>query len=99
MNSAKKPSGCHKTLKIVHGLFYGGLALVLLAWVVLYLSQKETSAPVVVLCVLGIVGIVSGIVLGGARLRCPCCGASLMLGGRIPTRLPKFCPECGKPLE
>lgn len=101
MDSARKPAGCHKTLKIVHRLFYGGLGLMLLAWAagLCLSSQEAVFVTVVVLCLLGLVIIVSGILLGSTQLRCPCCGASLMLGGRIPDKLPNFCPECGKPLE
>ena len=39
-----------------------------------------------------------GLGLAFSRLRCPHCGESLMLGGRLPTRLPKHCPGCGKEL-
>lgn len=99
MGNKNKPLSCHKALKIVHGLFYGGLGLLLVAWAVLSLSQETVPVPAGVLCVLGIVGIVSGIVLAYARLRCPYCGASLMLGGRIPSRLPNYCPDCGRTLE
>lgn len=99
MDNANEPMSCHQALKIVHGLFYGGLGLLLLAWAVLSLSEKTVPVPAVILCILGIVGVVSGIVLAYARLRCPHCGASLMLGGRIPSSLPNFCPDCGKPLE
>ena len=98
MGDPNKPMGCQKTLRIVKAFFFCGLGLLLLAWAVLSLSQ-EVSALVVVLLVLGIVSAVSGLILCCARLRCPCCGASLMLGGRIPSRLPNFCPGCGKPLE
>ena len=33
------------------------------------------------------------------EIRCPECGASLMSGGRMPTGLPHFCPNCGKDLD
>lgn len=99
MDNTNRPMSCHKALKIVHGLFYGGLGLLLVAWAVLSLSQETVPVLVGVLCVLGIVGIVSGIVMAVARLRCPYCGASLMLGGRIPSHLPNYCPDCGRALE
>ena len=100
MDNTNEPMSCHKALKIVNGLFYGGLGLLLLAWVASSLSRGNTvPVPAIVLCILGIVGLVSGIVLAYARLRCPYCGASLMLGGRIPSSLPNFCPACGKRLE
>lgn len=100
MDNANEPMNCHKALKIIHGLSYGGLGLLLLAWAASSLSRGNTvPVPAIVLCILGIVGLVSGIVLAYTRLRCPHCGASLMLGGRIPSSLPNFCPDCGKPLE
>jgi len=34
-----------------------------------------------------------------SKLRCPYCGASLMAGGRMPSSLPHFCPDCGKTLD
>ncbi len=34
-----------------------------------------------------------------SKLRCPYCGASLMIGGRMPSSLPHFCPDCGKTLD
>lgn len=88
-----------KTLKVVYILFFGGLGLLVLAWIILSLSKVTVSIPAIISCVLGIVATVAGIVLAHARLRCPYCGASLMLGGRIPSRLPNFCPECGNYLE
>lgn len=59
MDNANEPMSCHQALKIVHGLFYGGLGLLLLAWAVLSLSEKTVPVPAVVLCILGIVGVVS----------------------------------------
>ena len=100
MHNANEPMSCHQALKIVNVLFYGGLGFLVLAWAVSSLARRNTvPAPVIVICLFGLAGIVSGIVLAYARLRCPHCGASLMLGGRIPSNLPNFCPDCGKPLE
>ena len=32
------------------------------------------------------------------EVRCPACGETLCLNGRIPMRLPETCPHCGHPL-
>jgi len=56
-------------------------------------------ALIVVLCILAIILVIAGLVLAYGYLRCPYCGASLCLNGRIPTRLPRYCPQCGKPLD
>ena len=100
MDNTNEPMSCHKALKIVNGLFYGGLGLLLLAWVASSLSRGNTvPVPAIVLCILGIVGLVSGFVLAYARLRCPHCDASLIQRGRLTFEVPNFCPACGKPLE
>lgn len=90
--------GCRQVLKVVNWTFYGGLGLLLAAWIALRCSQNTVPVFASLLCVLGMVGVFGGILLACLRLRCPHCGASLMLGGRIPGHLPNFCPECGKPL-
>ena len=101
MLGGREPMDCRRTLKAVHGAFYGGLgALAVNLMVLSVVPADQTWLPVltIVLCALGIAGIIGGIVLGYVRLRCPRCGASLMLGGRIPSHLPNFCPACGEPL-
>ena len=40
----------------------------------------------------------AGAVLAVWKVRCPHCGASLMLRGRLPLSLPPHCPGCGKKL-
>lgn len=89
---------CRQMLKVVKQTFYGGLGLLLAAWIILQCSQDTAPVFAIFLCVLGVIGVFGGILLAYRRLRCPHCGASLMLGGRIPSQLPNFCPECGKPL-
>ena len=42
--------------------------------------------------------LITGLVLACRKVRCPHCGASLMPGGRLPLRLPPYCPGCGKKL-
>ena len=87
---------CRQMLQMVQGIFFGGLGLALLC--VLLASGQEPPEWLIAMGGLGILGLILGILLACRRLRCPHCGASLMLGGRIPSQLPNFCPECGKPL-
>lgn len=88
--------GCREILTAVNASFYGGFVLMLLC--LLLASGGETPGWLIAMGLLGFLGCAFGILLACTRLRCPHCGASLMLGGRIPTRLPNFCPKCGKPL-
>ena len=115
MKQKKGKMNLGKILGAAYGLCFGGLLLLAVGcgiqyrWdvtfgivlAVLSLSEKTVPVPAVVfvLCILGIVGVVSGIVLAYARMRCPHCDASLMQGGRLPFEVPNFCPNCGKPLE
>ena len=89
---------CHQILKVVNILFYSGLGLLVLAWMVGGTVSSAPTALVAVLAVSGAALMIAGLVLAFGWLRCPCCGESLCLGGRIPTSLPNFCPRCGKPL-
>ena len=88
---------CKQILQVVNVVFYGGFLVLMLALLLLYFSE-EISVLLTVLAVLGGASCFGGVLLAYTRLRCPFCGASLMLGGRIPTHIPNFCPECGKPL-
>ena len=87
---------CRQVLRLVNGGFYGGFGGMLLC--LLLASGEEAPGWLIALGVLGVLCSFFGILLAYTRLRCPHCGASLMLGGRIPTGLPNFCPACGKPL-
>ena len=96
MKQKKGKMNLGKILGAAYGLCFGGLLSLALGCGIKY---RWNATLGFVLAVLGLVAVVSGIVLAYARLRCPHCGASLMLGGRIPSSLPNFCPDCGKPLE
>ena len=85
---------CHRTLKKVNLLFYSGFGLLVLTWVVREITEELFTPPVI----LGVVFMIAGLILASRRLRCPYCGDSLCLGGRLPIRLPDYCPHCGKPL-
>lgn len=89
---------CHQVLKVINLIFYSSMGLLLMAWIVLQCSQDAVPGFSIFLCVLGVIGVLGGILLAHIRLRCPHCGALLILGGRIPTQLPNFCPTCGEPL-
>lgn len=87
----KQKMGCHKALGICYGLFFGGLAGMLIAlWV------KEGP----LLFLLGIPGLVAmfgGLLFGFMFVRCPHCGGALMRG-RLPA-VPDYCPHCGEKLN
>ena len=89
---------CRRTLKLVNLLFYGGLGLLLLTWLIGKIDGVKPVPAILIPGILGIVLVIAGLVLAFVRLRCPHCGESLWLGGRLPTSLPNFCPRCGKPL-
>ena len=94
----KESRDCRRTLKLVNVLFYGGLGLLLLTWMIGKIQGAMPVPAILIPGVLGIVLVIAGLVLAFVRLRCPHCGESLCLGGRLPTRLPNYCPCCGKPL-
>ena len=80
---------CRQMLNVVNGTFYGGLGLLLVAWIVSQCSQSTVPGGfAVLLCVLGMAGVFGGILLAYLRLRCPHCGASLMLGEGSPPVFP-----------
>lgn len=88
---------CHQILKLSNALFYGGMGLLVVA---LLVSSGDFAPPVLVALPVaaGAALIVAGLVLAFWKLRCPYCGESLCLGGRLPTSLPRHCPGCGKEL-
>ena len=98
----RTPMSLGKALRLTNILFYGGLGL---AVVVSFACQstlwqeREFPSFLVALAVLGLLGVLAGLGVAFRKLRCPHCGASLLAGGRIPGRLPRFCPDCGKPVE
>ncbi len=100
MREKKGKTNLSKILGASYGLCFGGLVLLALGCGISY-RWDTARTPGIVVGVLGLLTIVAGLVLAGARLRCPYCDASLMSGGRfpLPTDVPNFCPHCGKPLE
>lgn len=89
---------CRRTLKLVNVLFYGGLGLLLLTWMIGKIDGAMSVFARMIPGILGTILVITGIVLAFVRLRCPHCGESLCLGGRLPTSLPNYCPRCGKPI-
>ena len=88
----------HRLMTVTCMIFYGGLGLLALAWALLELVPvlEKTPLPLVLLaCALAAIFIASGL---SGLVRCPRCGAWLCRGMRLPGRLPRHCPKCGKPL-
>lgn len=88
---------CREILRRAHILSGGGLGLLVLD-LLLLAGYVPPAALTALLLVAGAALTAVGLGLAFSRLRCPHCGESLMLGGRLPTRLPKHCPGCGKEL-
>ena len=98
----KMPMGPHKLLKIYRGVFFGGLGLTAVIYLIGESYQWRGNDVPVFLWVAAGVGILimAGSILAAfLKVRCPYCDASLMAGGRMPTSLPHFCPDCGKDLD
>lgn len=98
----KKSVGPHKLLKVCGVLFYGGLGLTAVVYLIGASYQwRGNDVPTALWFAAGagILGMVGGLLTAFLELRCPYCGVSLMLGGRMPSSLPRFCPGCGKPLD
>ena len=89
----------HQVLRLSDVLCLAGVALLLLGGAVAKGGKELSMAWIVVLCILAIILVIAGLVLAYGYLRCPHCGASLCQDGRVPMRLPLYCPQCGKPLD
>ena len=97
----RTPMSPGKALRLTNILFYGGLGLAVIVYFTCQSTlwqEREFPSFLVALAVLGLLGVLAGLGVAFRKLRCPHCGASLMAGGRIPGRLPRFCPDCGKPV-
>jgi len=79
-------------------LFYLGLVMMLVT-VISIVSAGKIGLVQYILAVLGVVGTAGGVMFAMVHLNCPNCGESLMPGGRLPTKLPKFCAECGSEIK
>ena len=98
----RKPMSLRKALRLTNILFYGGLGLAVIVYFVCQSTiwqEREFPSLLVALAVLGLLCVLTGLVVAFVELRCPDCGVSLMTGGCIPGHLPRFCPNCGKPIE
>jgi ribosomal protein S27AE len=96
-----KNMDCRRVLKIGNGLFYSGFLAILLLFAVTSVIDLSgiASTVVIALAVLSILTCAGGVLFTALRLVCPRCGKSLLLGGRMPHRLPDYCPHCGEKLE
>jgi len=63
------------------------------------LQQLQTSCAdnLYILGWIAIIVFVGGLIFGYSQIRCPYCGAMLLIG-RIPG-VPRVCPECGEKLR
>lgn len=98
----KAPMGPHKLLKVCNGFFSGALTMLTAAYLIGEPYQWRGNDVSVFLWIAAGVGILimaGSLLTAFSKLRCPCCGASLMAGGRMPSSLPHFCPDCGKTLD
>lgn len=102
MKKAKKPADCRWTMTVSRALFISGLMLILIAWGVstnvTASNQAVLSGMMLTLMMIGVLVILAGVIYAWRKLRCPACGETLCLNGRIPMRLPETCPHCGHPL-
>ena len=98
----KGPMGPHKLLKVCNGFFFGGLGLTAVIYLIGESYQwRGNEAPMFLWLIAGagFLSLFRGLQIASLRLCCPYCGASLMAGGRMPSSLPHFCPDCGKTLD
>ena len=89
----------HQVMRLSNALWLASVVLLLLSGAVAKGGKEPSVVLIVALCILAIILLIAGLVLGYGYLRCPHCGACLCLNGRVPTRLPLYCPQCGKPLD
>ena len=98
----KAPMGPHKLLKICNGFFFGGLGLTAVIYLIGESYQWRGNDVPVFLWIAagaGLLSMIGSVLAAFLKVRCPYCDASLMSGGRVPTSLPHFCPDCGKDLD
>ena len=98
----KAPMGPHKLLKVCNGFFFAGLGLTAVIYLIGESYQwRGNEAPMFLWLIAGagFLSLFRGLQIASLRLCCPYCGASLMAGGRMPSSLPHFCPDCGKSLD
>lgn len=92
----KRPMRVNFALGIAKLCGYGGIGLSILA---VFVSMTGVNWLTNVLTGLGIAALFGGPIFGYFKVRCPYCGSSLMLGGRLPSHLPDYCPRCGNALD
>ena len=98
----KGPMGPHKLLKVCNGFFFGGLGLTAVIYLIGESYQwrgNDVPAFLWLAAGAGLLCMFGSVLAAFLKVRCPYCDASLMAGGRMPTSLPHFCPDCGKTLD
>lgn len=98
MDKQKKPMDYHWVFRFVYVLVFLGLGTMIVTWFSGDTASGELTAVQTVFMVVGFLVIFCGLLLGWTKLRCPYCGKSFCIGGRVPLWLPKVCPNCGKKL-
>ena len=95
----KKPDelACRQALRISLTLFFCGLAVLLAAGLLMCVRTIPPALPAA-LAAGGVVLLAASLVLAAWKVRCPHCGVSLMLRGRLPLSLPPHCPGCEEKL-
>lgn len=84
---------CIRAMEIFKIMFFGGLACAVVALLVGLVFEPIMYT----LGWVGIIGVVGGLIFGYSKIRCPYCGAMLLIG-RLPG-VPRVCPECGEKLR
>lgn len=85
---------CHQALRVTQLLLCGGLLLLAAAGLLLNVHAVPRALTAFLMAVWFVLW-AAGAVLAAWKVRCPHCGASLMLRGRLPLSLPPHCPGCG----
>lgn len=93
----KKPMSANYALGLTKLCFHGGFVLTMLSLAIV--SATDLAWIMYVLCIPGFVVMIGGLIFGYAKVHCPYCGKSLMLGRRLPSHLPDYCPGCGNVLD
>ena len=98
----KVPMGPHKLLKICNGFFFAGLGLMAVIYLIGESYQwrgNDVPAFLWIAAGAGFLIMAGSLLTAFLKVRCPYCGVSLMSGGRVPTELPHYCPDCGRDLS
>lgn len=93
MKKNNKRMDCMKAMDIFKVLFLGGFCCAVVAMIL----SRIYEPAMYILGWIAIIVFVGGLIFGYSQIRCPYCGAMLLIG-RIPG-VPRVCPECGEKLR